>query len=57
MGWVAALVGGVAGTSIHMMSNATRKIPLSRSKYSRYRMRAGGGGAEWIIFFIYLVCP
>jgi hypothetical protein len=32
MGLVAALVGGIAGTSIHMMSNATRKIPISRSK-------------------------
>ena len=32
MGLTAALIGGFSGTSIHIMTNAMRKVPLSRSK-------------------------
>jgi hypothetical protein len=32
MGLTAAIIGGISGTSIHMMTNAVRKVPLSRSK-------------------------
>mmetsp|Transcript_24448 Transcript_24448/g.30080 ORF Transcript_24448/g.30080 Transcript_24448/m.30080 type:complete len:90 (-) Transcript_24448:202-471(-) len=33
MGLTAALIGGVSGTSIHMMTNAMRKVPLSRQPW------------------------
>lgn len=33
MGLTAALIGGASGTSIHLMTNAMRKVPLSRSKF------------------------
>lgn len=33
MGLTAAIIGGVSGTSIHMMTNAMRKVPLSRSPW------------------------
>ena len=32
MGFTAAILGGVSGTSIHMMTNVMRKVPMSRSK-------------------------
>ena len=34
MGLGAALIGGITGTSLHMFANATKKVPLSRRKYS-----------------------
>mmetsp|Transcript_11275 Transcript_11275/g.16483 ORF Transcript_11275/g.16483 Transcript_11275/m.16483 type:complete len:88 (-) Transcript_11275:202-465(-) len=34
MHWGAALIGGVSGTCLHMMSNAVSKVPLSRRPYN-----------------------
>eukprot|EP00552_Chaetoceros_brevis_P000082 CAMPEP_0197736810 /NCGR_PEP_ID=MMETSP1435-20131217/4248_1 /TAXON_ID=426625 /ORGANISM="Chaetoceros brevis, Strain CCMP164" /LENGTH=86 /DNA_ID=CAMNT_0043325067 /DNA_START=107 /DNA_END=367 /DNA_ORIENTATION=+ len=33
MGLTAALIGGASGTGIHIMTNAMRKVPLSRSPW------------------------
>ena len=33
MGLTAALIGGISGTGIHMMTNVMRKVPMSRSKF------------------------
>mmetsp|Transcript_21565 Transcript_21565/g.31921 ORF Transcript_21565/g.31921 Transcript_21565/m.31921 type:complete len:86 (-) Transcript_21565:288-545(-) len=34
MGFTAAIIGGFSGTSIHLMTNAMRKVPLSRSPWN-----------------------
>mmetsp|Transcript_60144 Transcript_60144/g.178333 ORF Transcript_60144/g.178333 Transcript_60144/m.178333 type:complete len:91 (-) Transcript_60144:640-912(-) len=36
MGLTAILVGGVSGTGIHMLSNATRKVPISRAPWMHF---------------------
>jgi len=33
MGLMAALIGGFSGTGLHMFTNATRKVPISRSPW------------------------
>ena len=33
MGLIAALIGGVSGTGMHMMTNSMRKVPLSRTPW------------------------
>ena len=33
MGLTAALIGGISGTGMHMMTNAMRKVPLSRTPW------------------------